>query len=128
MPASYTLQSHVTFAAAHQLRGYPGSCARLHGHNYRVEVEVRATELDEIGMGIDFRDIRRAAGEVAAHLDHQFLNEIEPFDELNPTAENIARHFYEKVGAILNRPHVKVSAITVWETERGLVRYSEDSY
>lgn len=125
MAATYTLKSHVTFAAAHQLRGYPGNCAKLHGHNYRVEVEVKAGELDEIGFVLDVREVRKAAQEVAAGLDHEFVNEIEPFDRINPTAENLARYFFEKVGEILNRPRVKVSAVTVWETEYCSVRYEE---
>lgn len=127
MAGIYTLQSHVTFAAAHQLRGYQGNCARLHGHNYRVEVEMKAEKLDEIGFVVDVREIRRAAQEVAEGLDHHFINEISPFDEVNPTAENLARYFFEKVGAILNRPRAKVSSVSVWETERCFVRYTEES-
>lgn len=127
MAGTYTLKSHVTFAAAHQLRGYQGNCARLHGHNYRAEVEVRATKLDEIGFVLDVRDLRKAIQEVAAGLDHEFINEIEPFDRVNPTAENLARYFFDKVAEILNDPRVKVSAVTMWETERCSVRYeSED--
>lgn len=127
MAGTYTLQSHVTFAAAHQLRGYPGNCAQLHGHNYRVEVLVRASQLDEVGFVVDSRAIRGAAEEVAKRLDHKFINEIKPFDDVNPTAENIARYFFDEVGAILNCPRAKVSAVTVWETERCRVTYSEDA-
>lgn len=127
MAGSYLLQTHVSFASAHQLRGYEGNCARLHGHNYKVEVEMRAQKLDEIGFVLDVRDVRRAATEVAAPLDHRLLNEIEPFDTVNPTAENIAKYFFDKIGEVLNDPRVKVSAVTVWETERCSVRYTEDS-
>ena len=125
MSGRYVLQTHVTFAAAHQLHGYDGDCARLHGHNYRVEVEVTATRLDEVGLGMDFREIRRAAGEVADALDHRHLNEIPPFDRENPSAENLAKYFFDRVGELLNRPHARVSAVTVWETERCFVRYEE---
>lgn len=124
MSGEYVLQTHVTFAAAHQLRGYDGNCARLHGHNYRVEVQVTATQLDDVGLGMDFREIRRGAEEVAKSLDHRFLNEIFPFTEENPTAENLARYFYDRLGEKLNREHAWVSAVTVWETERAFVRYS----
>lgn len=126
MAATYTLRVVTEFAAAHTLRGYAGSCNRLHGHNWKVEVEVRARALDETGMGVDFREIRRAARAVAGELDHRYLNEIEPFTEINPTAENIAAYCYREIGARLERPAVTVSAVTVWENDRACVRYSEE--
>jgi 6-pyruvoyltetrahydropterin/6-carboxytetrahydropterin synthase len=89
-------------------------------------VEVTATELDNVGMGLDFKTIRQAAKEVAGTLDHHYLNELSPFTEINPTAENIARHFFSELGGMLNNNRVKVSAVTIWETERANVRYSED--
>ena len=125
MAATYTLRVVTEFAAAHTLRGYPGSCGRLHGHNWKVEVEIRASELDELGMGIDFREIRRHAREVTGGLDHRYLNELEPFTEINPTAENIAAHCFTELSARLDRPSVAVQAVTVWENDRACVRYSE---
>ena len=125
MAATYTLRVVTEFAAAHTLRGYEGSCSRLHGHNWKVEVEIRAAELDELGMGVDFREIRRAAREVTAALDHRYLNELEPFTAVNPTAENIAAYCYREIGARLNGPTATVQAITVWENDRACVRYSE---
>ena len=125
MAATYTLRVVTEFAAAHTLRGYPGSCSRLHGHNWTVEAEIRASELDEVGMGVDFRDIRKATREVTRALDHQYLNELAPFSEVNPTAENIAAHCYREIGARLNGPSVRVAAVTVWENDRACVRYSE---
>ena len=125
MAATYTLRVVTEFAAAHTLRGYEGSCARLHGHNWKVEVEIRASELDEVGMGVDFREIRKAAREVTGALDHRYLNEIEPFTSVNPTAENIAAHCYREIGARLNGPTAAVQAVTVWENDRACARYSE---
>lgn len=125
MAARYMLRVQCEFAAAHHLRGYEGSCNRLHGHNWKVEVEVEARELDDVGMGLDFREIRRLTQEVTAGLDHRYLNEIEPFTEINPTAENIAAHIYRELGERLNRPAVTVHAVTVWENDRAGVRYSE---
>jgi len=127
MTARFQLKTHSTFCAAHQLRGYEGNCARLHGHNYRVEVEVEASGLDKIGIGMDFRDIRAATETLAGELDHRYLNEIPPFDTINPTAENVAAYFYERLSAVLNQERAKVSAVTIWETERCSVRYSESS-
>ncbi len=126
MSGRYTLKVQVDFAAAHSLRDYPGDCARLHGHNWKVEVEVCALRLDAVGMGLDFRTIRRAAREVVDRLDHRYLNETPPFDELNPTAEHIAAHIFRELAARLNDGRVRVCAVTVWETDRASVRYSED--
>ena len=120
---SYLLRTHAHFCASHQLHGYEGDCVRLHGHNYRVEVEVEASELDEIGLGMDFREIRAAAETVAGELDHRHLNELEPFEGVNPSAEHIAAHFYRRLSRMLDRPAVRVRAVTIHETERCSVRY-----
>ena len=124
MAREFVLKTHVHFAAAHRLRGYQGDCEQLHGHNYKVEIEVCATQLDELGMGVDFRAIRAAAREVVGVLDHRLLNDIPPFTEVNPTAENIAVYVYEQLGRSLDVGHLRVHAITVWETDRDSVRYS----
>jgi 6-pyruvoyltetrahydropterin/6-carboxytetrahydropterin synthase len=97
----------------------------LHGHNWKIEVEVTATTLDEAGMGIDFKVIRSATRQVSELLDHRYLNEVEPFLDVSPTAENIAAFFYQRLGALLNNERVRISTITIWETERACVRYSE---
>lgn len=125
MAATYTLRVVTEFAAAHTLRGYPGACSQLHGHNWKVETEIRAEELDELGMGVDFRDIRKAAREITDALDHRYLNEVEPFTDINPTAENIAAHCFRELSARLDGPAVTVQAVTVWENDRACVRYSE---
>lgn len=125
MAASYDLKIVTDFASAHTLREYPGACSRLHGHNWKVEVEVTASALDNVGMGIDFKAIKTATKKVTAELDHRYLNEIKPFDEINPTAENIAAYIYQGVSELLNNERVQVTAVTLWETERACVRYSE---
>lgn len=126
MAARYTLKVVTDFAAAHLLRDYPGECSRLHGHNWKVEVEVIATALDEVGMGLDFKAIKRATKEVIAALDHHHLNEIPPFDKINPTAENIAAYIHAELSRVLDGAHARVGAVTLWETERACVRYSEE--
>ncbi len=126
MSGRYTLKIVTDFASAHTLRGYPGACARMHGHNWKVEVEVVARELDEIGMGVDFKVIKQATREVAGRLDHRYLNELEPFTDINPTAENIAAYFYRALSDTLNNHSVRVQAVTLWETERACARYAED--
>ena len=84
MSSRHCLKIITDFASAHTLRDYPGDCSRMHGHNWKVEVEVTATKLDNVGMGIDFKLIKNATKDVAKKLDHRYLNDIKPFDEINP--------------------------------------------
>lgn len=126
MNSTYTLKILADFASAHTLRDYPGDCSRMHGHNWKLEVEVTATELNEHGMGMDFKTIKTATRELAKTLDHRYLNDIPPFDTVNPTAENIAQYFYQSLSKTLNIETAKISGVTLWETDRACVRYSED--
>jgi 6-pyruvoyltetrahydropterin/6-carboxytetrahydropterin synthase len=127
MTARYQLKVVTDFASAHTLRDYPGACSRMHGHNWKVELEAVATRLNDVGMGVDFKVMKQAAREVGGRLDHQYLNELEPFKEINPTAENIAAYMYREISARINSDTIKVTALTLWETERACVRYSEES-
>lgn len=126
MSACYTLKVITEFASAHTLREYPGACSRMHGHNWKVELEAIATRLDDVGMGVDFKQMKNIAREVGDRLDHRYLNELEPFTEINPTAENIAAYLYREISKQLNSDSITVSAVTLWETERACVRYSEE--
>ncbi len=127
MAGIYTLKVLTEFASAHTLREYPGACARMHGHNWKLEVEVKAHALDNIGMGVDFKVIKTAARDIGDRLDHRYLNEVEPFTEINPTAENIAAYFYRELVTALNNERIQVSSVTLWETDRACVRYAEES-
>ncbi|NOX43757.1 MAG: 6-carboxytetrahydropterin synthase QueD [Gammaproteobacteria bacterium] len=127
MGANYTVKILTDFSAAHSLRDYPGVCSRIHGHNWKVEVEVVANKLDSIGMGIDFRDLKKATCDLIEVLDHRNINDIEPFDKINPTAENISAYFYQGLSEKLNNEQIRVKAVTIWETDRASVRYSDDS-
>ena len=126
MAARYQLKVVTDFASAHTLRNYPGACSRMHGHNWKVELEAVATRLDDVGMGVDFKVMKQAAREVGSRLDHQYLNDLEPFKDINPTAENIAAYMYKEISARINSDTIKVTALTLWETERACVRYSEE--
>jgi len=126
MTARYTLKIVTDFAASHSLRNYEGACQRMHGHNWKIEVEATANRLNEVGMAVDFKVIKKATNQVIEGLDHYHLNDIPPFTEINPTAENIAAHLYTSIGTIINTDTVKISAVTVWETERACARYSEE--
>lgn len=118
------VKSH--FSAAHRLVGYPGDCARVHGHNWIIEVFVKCTELDNIGIGVDFRDIKAALKTVLSDLDHSDLNELAEFRDMNPTSENIARFLYRKLSQKLNAPQIKVSKVKVSETPGAGAFYWED--
>ena len=126
MTARYQLKVVTDFASAHTLRDYPGACSRMHGHNWKVELEAVASQLDDIGMAVDFKVMKQAAREIAERLDHRYLNDLEPFKEINPTAENIAAYMYKEISALINSDAIKVTALTLWETERACVRYSEE--
>lgn len=114
------------FAAAHYLRDYEGVCNRLHGHNWKVEVQVVASELDHVGMGMDFKVIKDATKKLIASMDHYNLNDVAPFDKINPTAENIAAFFFQQLSKELNTQQVKVDSISIWETDRACVTYTEE--
>ncbi|RMD80872.1 MAG: 6-carboxytetrahydropterin synthase QueD [Gammaproteobacteria bacterium] len=125
MAGRYVLKVLLDFAASHQLHGYPGACARLHGHNWKVEVEVEARRLDPLGMGMDFKRIKALAREVVDGLDHRHLNELPPFRDRNPTAEHLAAHLHAELAPRLAGEHTRLLAVTVWETDRAGVRYTE---
>ncbi len=117
------LQVEGDFASAHQLRGYRGKCENLHGHNWRVLIRVRGEELDALGMLMDFGDLKKLLKQGMDCLDHKFLNETPPFDAVNPTSENIARHLYEELAKRLP-PGVAMHDVTVWESEKCAATYS----
>jgi 6-pyruvoyltetrahydropterin/6-carboxytetrahydropterin synthase len=108
-----------TFAAAHALRNYKGACENVHGHNFRVQVTIEGDRLDDTGLLVDFLDVKDLMHQVIARIDHQFLNEVAPFDAKNPSAENIAEHFYlEMTSGLSGNPvPVHISQVKVWETE-----------
>ncbi len=119
----YDLTIELDFEAAHQLRDYSGPCARLHGHNYRLEVTVAGTKLDERGLLRDFRDLQAVCASVVAPLDHRLLNDIPPFDELNPTSEHLARVLFERLSEALNDGVIRVHQVRLWETPAAAVTY-----
>ena len=113
-----------TFAAGHALRNYKGKCENVHGHNYRVRITVQGDQLDSTGLLVDFLDVKGLIGGVVDYLDHQFINDLPPFDELNPSAENIAKYFYDRVsGGLKNEVPVRVSEVKVWQTDTSSAVY-----
>jgi 6-pyruvoyltetrahydropterin/6-carboxytetrahydropterin synthase len=122
----YEVTVEDTFAAGHALRNYHGKCENVHGHNYRVEVTLEGAELDANGLLIDFVELKRIMSEVLETMDHRFLNDVPPFDKLNPSAENMARHIYERVRDGLGaRDAVRVAQVKLWETDTASAVYRE---
>lgn len=115
----YEVYVDESFAAAHNLRGYKGKCEDLHGHNYKVRVTLEGKELDSVGLLYDFVHLKQVIHGVIGALDHKYLNELKPFDVLNPSAENIARYIYEETSKRLRQaPNgTGVASITVWESD-----------
>jgi len=113
---SWQLKVREKFQAAHFLKEYRGKCERIHGHTFQVEAVIEADELDKTGIGIDFALIKAKLAEILP--DHTLLNDIFPF---NPSAENLARHFFLEL-----KKHFPVKAVTVWESEDASATYTED--
>ena len=117
-----------TFSSGHALRGYRGKCENVHGHNYRVRITVEGPQLDSIGLLVDFTLIKQVMREIMGRLDHQFINDLEPFRTVNPSAENLAKYFYDQSNARLKsitNGRVRVKDVTVFETENTTAKYSE---
>lgn len=121
----YTLKIITSFAAAHRLINYQGNCENLHGHNWKVEVEVTAKNLDKAGLGIDFRVLKHETETLLKTLDHTYLNELPPFLETSPSSENIARYVYGELSRKLNSDNINVKMITVWESDSASASYFE---
>jgi len=124
----YEVTVEDTFAAGHYLRNYRGKCENPHGHNYKVRVTLAGNELDKAGLLLDFKDLKDVMRHVVDRLDHQMINDLEPFVTLNPSAENLARYFYEQTNSRLQtatQGRVRVKDVTIWETDTTTATYFE---
>ena len=106
-----------TFAAGHSLRNYKGKCENVHGHNYKVQVTIQGPQLDSIGLLVDFVEVKRLIHSVVDRLDHQFINDLPPFDALNPSAENLAKYFYDEISRGMNAGGPRLAQVKIWETD-----------
>jgi len=111
------------FAGAHHLRDYPGDCEKPHGHNWKVKVTVRATELDKLGMGIDFKILKKYVAQVIDTLDHQDLNEHPSFQDQNPSSEHISVYIYDQLKDVLQHDRYHLYCVTVHETDSSGLTY-----
>lgn len=116
-----------SFAAGHALRGYKGKCENVHGHNYKVRVAVAGEQLNSTGLLMDFVDMRAVIKAVVDPLDHRFLNDLTPFDRLNPSAENLAKYFYEEIATRIRDRGLRVQAVTIWETDLTSATFRPDA-
>ena len=114
-----------TFAAGHALRGYKGKCENPHGHNYRVRITLQGPKLDSTGLLYDFVHLKQVIHTVMEGVDHKFLNDQAPFDKLNPSAENIAKYFYEELSRqISSSPNgAAITRVDIWETDTTRASY-----
>ena len=120
----HTVFKDFQFAAAHAIRGHTRGCENLHGHNYRVRVHVAAEELDELGMVLDFADLKAVVQEVLGPFDHRVINDIPPFDRRNTTAELLAEFVFQEVGRRLAATErVRVARVEVWENDTACAVY-----
>ena len=121
----YELTVISDFAAAHNLRQYEGECENLHGHNWNVEVTVASKKLNKIGLGVDFKILKRTLENILKRLDHKYLNEIQPFDKENPSSENIARYIFKQLKKEIKEKNIKTARVKVWESENAAAVYYE---
>ena len=126
--AMFEVTVEAGFSSGHYLRNYQGKCENPHGHNYKIFVTLIGEQLDETGLLLDFKLLKHLLRPVVDYLDHQMINDLKPFDELNPSAENLARYFYQKTAQQLSDMtggRVRVKDATLYETDTSFARYYE---
>ena len=119
----YEISVEMDFDAAHFLRGYQGKCEALHGHRFKVMATVNAGQLNEIGLGYDFTELKKQLAAVLARFDHTCLNDITPFKKINPSSENIAFNVYRELKKKLKKAPATIVSVTVWESPQSHVTY-----
>ena len=122
----YQISVEDHFDSAHALRGYRGKCEALHGHRFRVVVKIKASSLNDIGIAYDFAELKQHLGGIIAGFDHTNLNEVSPFDKINPSSENIASTIYQKLQSRLAGEPVSLTCVEVWESPVTHVVYTPD--
>jgi 6-pyruvoyltetrahydropterin/6-carboxytetrahydropterin synthase len=121
----YQVSVEGHFDAAHYLRDYGGKCENVHGHRFKVVVNLKASKLNETGLAYDFVELKRHLGEVIARFDHTSLNDVPPFDKINPSSENIAVTIYDQLKGCFSG-EVSLSSVEVWESPQSCVTYSPE--
>ena len=122
----YQVSVEQHFDAAHFLRGYQGKCEALHGHRFRVVARVESSRVDDVGMAYDFTVLKQHLGDILSRFDHTCLNDVPPFNEKNPSSENIAATIYDELKLKLAGAPASLSCVEVWESPQSGVAYSPD--
>jgi len=117
----FNLKVEGSFSAAHNLRGYKGKCEDLHGHNWRVEITVKSEQLDNLGMVLDFKYLKKKLNAVLEQMDHKYLNKLVFFKKTNPTSENMAKYLFHKLKSQIPWLY----SVTVWESSTSAATYEE---
>ena len=127
----YQISVKSSFSAAHNLREYQGKCERLHGHNWQVEVRFASLEINKEGMVIDFTEAKKTLKSVLDVLDHSYINEVSPFDKINPTSESIAKYIFDAMKKELKEKSLDITLdikrVDVWETDESRASYYEEN-
>jgi 6-pyruvoyltetrahydropterin/6-carboxytetrahydropterin synthase len=122
----YQISIEQHFDAAHFLRGYHGKCEALHGHRFRVVAKIESPGLNDIGIAYDFTELKQYLRDILSRFDHTCLNDVPPFDKINPSSENIAVTVYNELQTKLTEAPVSISCVEVWESPQSGVAYSTD--
>ena len=122
----YEISVENHFDAAHFLRGYQGKCEALHGHRFRVVAKISASKLDDTGIAYDFTELKQHLNGILSRFDHTCLNDVPPFDKINPSSENIATTIYDELKSKLTGAPISISSIEVWESPQAWVTYRPD--
>ncbi|MBN2070415.1 MAG: 6-carboxytetrahydropterin synthase [Candidatus Krumholzibacteriota bacterium] len=126
MSAVYSISTEIHFCASHSLKGYDGDCSRMHGHNWVLRAYYEFVKIDQRGLTVDYLELKSGMETVILPLfDHRHLNEIAPFDSINPTSENIAAEIYRLLQKDLKIPGGRLTEVELWETHSDMVRYRE---
>jgi 6-pyruvoyltetrahydropterin/6-carboxytetrahydropterin synthase len=125
----YEVRVEETFSSGHALRGYKGKCENVHGHNYRVRVVLAGPRLNDIGLLVDFTELKRVLRGIIAGVDHQFLNDLDAFKVVNPSAENLAKYFYDETRRGLSElpEGAGIREVIVWETDTSSAIYRPEA-
>ncbi len=126
MKEQFIIRVEARFEAAHNLREYKGAPEPLHGHSWKVEAKFKCSKLDHEAIGIDYVHVEKAIRQLASRFDHRYINEVPPFDKLNPTSENIAKWFFAELNKSEIKENSKLEEVVVWEGPEAYVSYSQD--
>jgi len=127
MSGKYTIGISDHFDSAHFLKNYPGACSNLHGHTWKVDILISCEELDKIGMSIDFKILKKMLKNILNKYDHHLINDIEPFNNINPTAESLSREIYIQLKSQIKKeyPNTKLESVTIWESPKAFAKFEE---